>query len=219
MPFNRKWTVAIRLLACLLLIVGCSRASSPRRVSESVTARFVITQFPEPSQRHLGVVTLKGVGDFTKRRVKYTMMSRSGKPIIERMEFEDITYTRWAGEKEWSKSDYSGPLKAVGMIRDRLVSSPQPLGYLRSVAHDVNRKGVETVRGRKTRHYAGTIDLFGEAVRKVYIFPVDVWIDDSDRVVRYEYHPIGSEELLRWEFFNYRLPVNLTPPPPDKTLE
>jgi hypothetical protein len=53
------------------------------------------------------------------------------------------------------------------MIRDRLVSSSQPLGYLRSVARDVTDKEVETVRGKKTRHYAGTIDLAAAAVGRV----------------------------------------------------
>ena len=212
--------VGIALLASLLLAPACGRPDTAGTAKpEPVTARFVITQFPEPAQRHLGVATSEGVGNFTKRQVKYALLSRSGKPIIERMEFGDVTYTRWAGEEEWDKSHYSGSLRAAGIIRDELVSSPQTLGYLRSVAHDVTDKGIETVRGKKTRHYAGTVDLAAEGGMKGRMFPLDVWLDDSGHVVRYEHHPIGSEEILRWEFFDYGLPVNLNPPPPDKTLE
>jgi len=141
-------------------------------------------------------------------------MSEYGKPLVERMQFGRVVYTQM-GPDTWSKTDEEAGSYAVVLVRDKLVSSPQPLRYLRSVAEDVTDHGVETIRGKKTAHYSGTIDLAAEGGTKGRMFPVNVWIDDSNRVVRYEYHPLGSEEIFRFEFFDYGMPVNLTPPPPE----
>ena len=216
---RRFFTVLLGLMALLLLLAGCSREGSraPNQ-SESVTARFVITGLPEPGGEE-GKARFEGLGDFTKHQIKYALMSPSGKSLAERMEFEDITYSTWAGEEEWSKSQDEPGLYARVLVRDKLVSSPEPLAYLRSVANDVTDHGVERVRGEKTRHYSGTIDLAAEGGTKGRMFPVNIWIDDSNRIVRYEFYQGVGPEIFRWEFFDYGVPVNLTPPPPEKTLE
>ncbi len=61
-----------------------------------------------------------------------------------------------------------------------------------------------------------TVDLGragGPAGRTITL---DVWAPDNERVRRLRYKPLGSTETLVWEFYDFGVAVDLTPPPPDK---
>jgi hypothetical protein len=114
----------------------------------------------------------------------------------------------------------------------------QTLYYLRAVT-DVEKVGEEKVRGAATTHYRGTI-LLARVAKKVpkrarkqvrdsvarlialmrsNKIPVDVWIDDSNRLRRFSYRETlragGNPTKIRnsIEFFDFGTKV-IAPPPP-----
>jgi len=203
-----------------LVLVACGEGKRPPSPeARSVTARFSITQFPDPQEGAEAVATFEGIGDFTKSQVLFTLIDLSGKPLYERLQIGPVTYTKAVRGRKWRKNETEEPgAAAIRKVRDGLVSSQRPLSYLRSVAEDVKLVGSDIVRGKNTTHYTATVDLGKEGGTPGRMFPVEVWIDESDRVVRYQHNSFGSRETFRWEFYDYGVMVNLTPPPDRETL-
>ncbi len=192
--------------------------SAPER--PTATARYTILQFGEDGSGP--VATFKGVGDFEKAESHFTMFLPTGKPFLERMAFGDVTYTRYVGRDDtvglgggvWERNDAVTPEgRAAAAVRNALASPSGSLRYLRSVAEDVVEVGKERVRGRRTTHYQGSVDL-GRAGGPARMFPVEIWVDEDGLVRRYRYHPLGSRETFVWEFYDYGVAVDLTPPAP-----
>ncbi len=106
--------------------------------------------------------------------------------------------------KQWLKIDLGQGSAAgaqLGSLR-RSADPTQVLSYLRGVGEPVSAVGTETVRGAKTTHYRGQVDL-GRAAQQGAVdqptvagftrqfgssrFPVDVWVDGQGRAGRTSY--------------------------------
>ena len=121
------------------------------------------------------------------------------------------------------------------------------LEYLRSVSDSVEEVGKEEVRDVPTTRYRAIVDLekavpddpqAREAYEKMVEqtgqtrIPVHVWLDGEDRVRRYEMTmdvpvPTGTassdatdkaQTTMTIEYFDFGVPVNVTPPPPEETI-
>lgn len=203
----------IIVVVAAVVLVACSGNS------DAPTARFEIMQYPEPGV-HGG--TFKGIGDFAAGEVSYTLYVNDGEPWLERQEFGPATsYFRYVDSDVWDDSDGTTPQsRAVVCFRNNLAASTDALTYLRTVAEDVTEVGTGTVRGAQTTHYRATVLLSRLGAPPEYDrFPVEVWMDDDGRIRRYRYHPVTlepTEEIFVWEFFDFGVDVDLSPPAPDK---
>lgn len=203
------------LCACSAKSSGTSPVPDTERLPD--TARFTVTQFPEKGGSE-PVAIFRGTGDFGNGELEYTAFNaRSGEPIGQRMEFGEVSYSKFAGDDPWSDGERaSEPGRAVITIRNTLVASNAPVDYLNTVASDTTRTGIETVEGEVMTAYRGTANLGKAGGPDDYEFPIMILVDQQNRLRRFEYHPIGSAETFRWDFFDYGIKVDLEPPIADQ---
>jgi hypothetical protein len=120
-------------------------------------------------------------------------------------------------------------------------SNPQQgLEYLQATSGDVTKVGDDTVGGAHATHYRTTIDYAKYADEKLADakpavrdkvaalgkVPADVWINDSDRVVKTHFAvdatafgaASGSAEMTM-EITGFGVPVNVEAPPADQTVD
>ena len=197
--------MATGVLACLILS-GCEDSSS------APTAQFTIVQYSEGGEPS---ATFEGKGDFARGEVAYSLLSPSGESRSERQDFGNISYSK-DGEV-WLKTEASPEGGAVRSLTNALAASTQSLEYLESVADDVAKIGGEEVRGVDTTHYQAIVRLTELGAPPEFgRFPVDLWVDEDGRTRRFSFHPIGSQEISVWEFYNFGVSVELSPPPDEQ---
>ena len=141
----------------------------------------------------------------------------------------------------------------LGQTQPGIVQDPTgEFEYLRGVSESVEKVGVAEVRGTRTTHYRATIDLqeaaaeedpgaqeaYDEMSRKLGAgkLPVEVWIDEKNRVRRYEIDmsvPVpesaaspgtsGEDVTVRTrmvtEYYDFGVPVDVQAPPRDQTMD
>jgi len=155
------------------------------------------------------------------------------------------------GSKPWIRIDMEQLGKRVGLDFGALMQSSQSnptqqLDYLRSVSGDLKELGKETVGGVETTHYRGMVDL-GEYVKLVpedqrarvrktiqqletsmggrSSYPVDVWVDSSDRVRRMAFDmkvdtPQGTATTsMQMDFSDFGAPVHVDLPAKSQTMD
>jgi hypothetical protein len=146
-----------------------------------------------------------------------------------------------SGRQEWVKLDLVALAKQRGVDLSSLVNaSPTPnsvLGYLRG-AGKVEKRGTETVRGKKATHYHVTVDLeraaaradsaTAESIRRVIRLsglkklPVDAWVDEDGylRKVKWAEHTSPQTAAnVTMELYGFGPPVGVTPPPKGQVLD
>jgi hypothetical protein len=117
----------------------------------------------------------------------------------------------------------------------------QILGYLQGISSSVTNLGPATVRGVQTTHYRAVVDLnkaaqvnpqaaarYQRVIGEVHssTFPVDAWIDSSNRVTQMRVQiPVpagttaatnGGTVTVNLQFFDFGVPVTVTAPRPDQ---
>ena len=148
--------------------------------------------------------------------------------------------------KRWVFFSYEAMREAAGADLRSLVdqsqsSNPnQGLEYLQATSGDVTKVGDDTVGGAHATHYRTTIDYAQFAEEKLGSakpeirrriadlgkVPADVWIDDSDRVVKTQFAidasafgaTSGSAEMTM-EITGFGVPVDVQAPPADETVD
>jgi hypothetical protein len=155
------------------------------------------------------------------------------------------------GSKPWIRIDMQKLGERVGLDFGALMQSSQSnptqqLDYLRSVGGDLKDLGKQTVGGVETTHYRGTVDLNDyeklvpegqrESVRKSIeqveksmggrsTYPVDVWVDSSDRVRRMAFDmksdtPQGTVATsMQIDLSDFGAPVHVQLPAKSQTIE
>ncbi len=159
------------------------------------------------------------------------------------------------GGRPWVKTDFATLTEMAGVDISALMqgssSDPsQSLQMLKGINPDVVEVGQERVRDAETTHYRGTIDpnkaVAAAApeqqatVRKLFdvygqSMPVDVWIDDDDRVrklastadlskLNLPGTTTGADRLTGTmtttvELFDFGTEVRVTIPPPDQVVD
>jgi hypothetical protein len=153
------------------------------------------------------------------------------------------------GDKEWMKLDLERFGDSMGLpIGQPQASTQSPteaLRMMRGVSGDVTDEGREHVRGVEATHYSATVELrrsveelpesqreaARRGIEKVIEltgqeeFPVDIWIDDQDRVRRFEMDQTmkrGGIEMkmhLTMEYVRFGVPVEIDLPADDEVFD
>jgi hypothetical protein len=148
--------------------------------------------------------------------------------------------------KHWVFVSYDALSKETGtdlraLIDQSKSSSPsQGLEYLQATSGDVQKIGDDTVGGAHATHYVTTIDYVKYAAEKLANakpelrekiaalgkVPADVWIDDSDRVVKTHFAIDGSavggpgrSVELTLQITGFDVPVDVVAPPADEVID
>jgi len=155
------------------------------------------------------------------------------------------------GSKPWIRIDMQKLGERVGLDFGALMQSgqsdpTQQLDYLRSVSGDLKELGKQTVGGVETTHYRGTVDLNDyeklvpedqrESVRKTIeqversmggrsTYPVDVWVDSSDRVRRMAFDMKSDTSQgtvttsMQMDLSDFGAPVHVQLPAKSQTID
>ncbi len=190
-------------------------------------------------------VEMFGMGGFEMRQIEDTVYVRLPEDLVAQMR----------GAKPWLEADLEamyGQQYGAGPAQGRGGAAQDPtrqLEYLRGVSDSVEKVGVEEVRGVQTTRYEAVVDLEREVagqdaeVREAHDemveklgaskLPVEVWLDDENRVRRYAMDatvpvpedapemPEGGEmrTSIVAEYYDFGTPVDVQAPPPDQTTE
>lgn len=197
-----------------LALVACTGDRQP--VSTAPTAKYTVEQYVEG--RNDPVLTVEGRGDFARAVMVDTRYLR-GRPFVERLTIDNVTYTRYVDEDHWEKGvDAATPeARALIAIRNALFDPSRSISYLRSVSTDVTAAGQEDVRGDRTTRYRATVDLGRADGPPGYVVALDVWVDKFDRTRRLRHPILGeSESIVVWELYDFGVPVDVAPPPTEQ---
>jgi hypothetical protein len=201
--------------------------------------------------------SMTGEGVFSKRRGHLTMdMSGLQGAALGGGEaevvFDNLVYymklppgsgAQLPGGKEWFKLDLAKLGQKHGLNLEQLTqlnqSDPsQALDFLQGASDDFHEVGTETVRGRETTHYAGTIDLEKVAldapadVQEQYRrlaelsgskkVPMDVWIGDDGLVHKVRFAqklPGGSSMTMEEELYDFGTSADINVPSEDEVVD
>ena len=193
-------------------------------------------------------VEMLGMGGFEMRQIGDTVYMKMPEDLVAQM----------PGAKPWMEMDLDAASRQHdGVNLDQMQSgvAQDPTGqleYLRDVSDSVEKVGVEEVRGVRTTRYEAVVDLEKEVagqdagareahdqmVEKLGAskFPVEVWLDDENRVRRYALDvsvpmpenaasPDASQgdDKMRTrmvaEYYDFGTPVDVQAPPQDQTMD
>jgi hypothetical protein len=144
--------------------------------------------------------------------------------------------------KRWLKFNLGALSKQQGLDLEQLTqlnqSDPSQSLQLLSGAEDFQQVGQEEVRGAKTTHYRGTVDMnkvaenapedLRDDIRKVIeqtgdrTVPMDIWIDGDGlaRRLRWTQHlQQGTTMTMNEELYDFGAEVDTTTPPENEVLD
>ena len=190
-------------------------------------------------------VEMFGMGAFEMRQIEDTVYAKLPEDLVAQM----------PGAKSWMEADLEaiyGQQYAADPAEARGGAAQDPtrqLEYLRGVSDSVEKVGGGEVRGVQTTRYEAVVDLekevagqdaeareaHDEMVEKLGAskFPVEVWLDDKNRVRRYAMDvtvpvPEDAPEMpeggkmqtsIVAEYYDFGTPVDVQAPLPDRTTE
>jgi hypothetical protein len=190
-------------------------------------------------------VEMFGIGGFEMRQIEDTVYVKLPEDLVAQM----------PGAKPWMEADLEAMYgqqygASPAQMRGGAAQDPtRQLEYLRGVSDSVEKVGAEEVRGVQTTRYEAVVDpekevagqdaeareAHDEMVEKLGAtkLPVEVWIDDKNRVRRYAMDatvpvpedapemPEGGEmqTSIVAEYYDFGTPVDVQAPPPDQTTE
>jgi hypothetical protein len=242
-----------RLLLVLLAIPvlsGCGGgvdgslfATAVRNTQEAGGAELAFQwELPVPGRTEPMILTGSGIEDLKEQRVQI----HSQMPGVGNMELIAdglVMYIKFdvlssqLGGKEWMKLDLKHAYDELGIDTGALgqvgQGTSEQLEVLGKLTDDgIANEGREDVRGTETTHYSATMDLSDypdEELRKLMELtgqteiPVDVWIDDDQRVRRMEWQqgfakgqPMGKVVA---EYLRFGVPVDIDVPDDDDVFD
>ncbi|WP_432041681.1 hypothetical protein [Streptomyces cadmiisoli] len=179
-------------------------------------------------------------------------MRRLGSTSMEARYLPDAYYARMgdafaekAGGRHWVRYAYDEMADLAGgsgaYLQDQMRNTtPQQSVELLLASGDVRKVGEEQVRGERTTHYAGTVDVADLAARNPHLSEsrladlkalleragvtsqsVDIWINDRDLLVKkVEKGRTATGELTQTAYYSdYGADVDAEPPPADDTQD
>ena len=134
------------------------------------------------------------------------------------MQFGDLPLGASAAAegKKWVKLDVSGLTEAFGADATGAFGPQTPgsaLDMLRDLSGDVEQVGEDTIAGHHAIHYRTTIDAAGTST------PVDVWIDDQDRLVKMTAVTSEGAGELTMQITEFGGPVDVVAPPEEEVAD
>ena len=259
------------LLGAVLLVAGCGGggalsfdpAASAANTSKAGSAKVIFATSVAGAGKPLHMNGLGSV-DFDSKAASMTfavgdLLRGSGVPVSPGEQWTILTQglvvymhaptlsRQLPGGKPWLKLDVAQLAKSrnanLGQFRELTQNDPtQMLAYLKATSGNIEKVGIEDVRGVSTTHYRAKVDLAKVAdqapanVRKAYRtsivaledslgtdkLPVDVWIDKDNLVRRFSEHlkvPGSGNIDFSVDFYDFGTPVTITTPPPSETLD
>jgi hypothetical protein len=238
-------------LCALALLSGCGGgvdasllATAVRNTEAAGGAEIAMRmEMDMPGMDQPYVVTGSGVEDTKGRRAHFKMESVPGLGELEAVSEGFTMYMRSelfgkAFGKDWMKLDLERTSKAMGLDLGSMgqmgQGTSEQLRMLGQVSDGVKDEGRETVVGVEATHYSATVDLRkypGQNVDKLIEltgeseFPMDVWIDDEQRVRRLEWEQTlrqgGVEAHMKAiaEYVRFGVPVDIDIPDADDVFD
>ncbi|MFE4701630.1 hypothetical protein ACFRIC_31660 [Streptomyces sp. NPDC056738] len=154
-------------------------------------------------------------------------------------------YARQVGGKHWIRYGYDDLAKFGGgsgaLLKDQMQnSSPNQSVKLLLASGDVKKVGEEMVRGKRTTHYAGTVDVGDLAARGSHLTTsqlsdmkkqfdqagistedVDIWVDSEDLLVKaVSKAAMATGTMSSTTYYtDYGVKVSATAPPAGDTMD
>jgi hypothetical protein len=239
-----------RLLLALLaltLLTGCGGADSSLfatavRNTENAGGAELAFQatIPTPTGQPV-VMTGTGVEDLAEQRARIEMQvpAVGGMELIADRLVMYIHFDALGGAlagKDWMKVDLEHAYESLGIDMGGLTQvgqgTSEQLNMLAEVSDGITEVGREQVRGVETTHYSATVDLRkypDEDIEKIIELtgqseiPMDVWIDDDQRVRRMEWEQAvakGQEPgRIVAEYVRFGVPVDIDIPDDDEVFD
>jgi hypothetical protein len=230
---RRLLTLSLSLLSIAVALAGCGGGGGTNAVSIKTmqlaadnTAQAESMSFTLDVSGGLGGKQFTGhatgatSGDGKFSQITFTSGDGADSEVrtvdgVMYLKFGDVLGSRAPEGKSWARLDFGGGSESpFGMAEP---STPKSgLDLLQDLTGGVETIGDDTVAGRHATHYRGSIDSAklpgGEDT------PVDMWIDDADRVVKMQLSMglFGGE--LTWEVTEFGVPVDVEAPPPDEVM-
>ena len=235
------------VFALALVLTGCGGADASLfatavRNTENAGGAEIAFQasFTGPGGQSV-VMTGTGVEDLAEQRARIEMQV-PGAGAMELIADELVMYIHFdllssqLGGKEWMKVDLEHTYESLGIDVGGLgqvgQGTSEQLKMLGEVSDGVSEVGREQVRGVETTHYSATVDLReypDEDIEKIIEvtgqseIPMDVWIDDQQRVRRMEWRQAvakGQEPAtIVAEYVRFGVPVDIDIPDDDEVFD
>jgi hypothetical protein len=248
----RRITLVLTALgvACALALAGCGSGgdatnavsikalqTAAATTAQAESMRFTVDQRIDFGGRQI-TLHAEGVSSADGKQAQVTLTSPFTGDLEVRV-VDGVVYVKVGDgpvgsflhtDKPWIRFD-PGASEFGGLIDPTEAGTPQAgLELLQSVSGDVETVGDDTVAGRHTVHYRASIDLAKVANlpgldHERGSVPVDVWIDDQDRVVKVQttvapgtlgLPGLGGSLSMTMEITEFGVPVDVTPPPDDQ---
>lgn len=235
------------VFALALVLTGCGGgdaslfATAVRNTENAGGAEIAFqASFTGPGGQSV-VMTGTGVEDLAEQRARIEMQV-PGAGAMELIADELVMYIHFdllssqLGGKEWMKVDLEHTYESLGIDVGGLgqvgQGTSEQLKMLGEVSDGVSEVGREQVRGVETTHYSATVDLReypDEDIEKIIEvtgqseIPMDVWIDDQQRVRRMEWRQAvakGQEPAtIVAEYVRFGVPVDIDIPDDDEVFD
>lgn len=168
-------------------------------------------------------------GELVAHRRDYAFVGKYGS--LETLFVDDRAFSRTQGgiSDEWQELPLEGPDMVVE-LRDNIIhpgDTFEEFGRLLTIAHDGQALGSEVISNEQVSRYEfvldlerlGSVDLNGTTSEILGIYrdtiakelPLRIWLNQQNRIVRVEEEFLNSK-IIRWEFSDYNLPLELTVP-------
>lgn len=153
-------------------------------------------------------------------------------------------FAEQSGGKRWIKYDYDDLAETAGgsgaYMKDQMQNTtPNQSVKMLLASGDVKKVGEETVRGKRTTHYSGTVDVADLAAKNsglsesqledlkeqleqagITTETIDIWIDDNDLLVKkVEKGEMTTGTMSQTAYYtDYGVDVSVTAPPASDTV-
>jgi hypothetical protein len=215
-------------------------AAAPAKTTDSGSARFALTAATRLLGRSVNF-TGNGAFNFTNHsgRVLFALPSALGGQKVTEIVTPTTVYLQIPGLTPAGKYAAVKTSELTGSSSLGQLGNSDPtaaLETLRGASHDVRAVGGATVRGTRTTHYSGTIDVqtavaaapsyVKDEVRRAFgsvkSLPFDAYIDDQGRLRRFVQHislpaseATGGQAVSvdsTFDLFGFGTPVQVTAP-------
>lgn len=254
----RRFGAAVLAVFLLLGLVGCSGSNNngasglagqqspqgPQPLTKDEFANALATAQAKADTAHIeatikatgqsGKISadVKGLGDLSN--VAMDMAFDLAGTKLQVLVVDKLLYVKGAGfstdpGKPWLKVDVSDPNNPMAQLFDS-ANPANYTAYLKGIT-DFEDKGLQTVDGVQTRHYAVTVDtakmlagnpaFHGQTVSSLGLpnaLTSEVYVDSDNRPVKMSVD-LGSVAAFEAHFSRYGDPVDISAPPADQVSE
>lgn len=248
---GREGGAAVGPLAALRLAEKSTSGADSARVKSTTTMGTMMSMEADGaldwSDGYTGTMTIEYTGG-----TMADQMRQMGTTTMEARYLPDAYYARMgdtfadqAGGKHWIKYDYDALAEAAGgsgaYMKDQMQNTtPNQSVKLLLASGDVKKVGEETVRGEKTTHYSGTVEVADLAEKnsgltekqladlkkqlqqaQITTETIDIWVNDKDLLVKkVEKGEMTSGTMSQTAYYSdYGVKVSTQTPPARDTVD